>query len=340
MSRLLGGGLDDRLMDRRRFLLTSLAGALAAPSPVRAHAAGKVVRIGFLSLAPAENTTLMKALEERLHELGYAEGKNMLFEYRSAEGRQDRLAPLAAELVLARPDVVIAGVGTLTALSLKAATATIPIVFTSVGDPVGAGVVPNIARPGGNITGLTGQSAEVSGKRLQLLREVVPDSRVIAMLMNPATPFATIAVKETKTAAERLPVRLAILELRSRDELADKFEAAIKARASGMIVSSDPLTYELRRPIAELAAKLQLPAMYGHRDHPEVGGPMSYGASRWAMYRRAAEYVDKILKGALPGDLPVEQPTTFELVINVKTAKTLGLTIPPSLLARADQVIE
>ena len=328
------------MTDRRRFLLTSLAGALVVPRAAESQQAGKVARIGFLSLTPGENTTLMRALQERLQELGYIERKNLLFEYRSAEGRQERLAGLATELARTQPDVLIAGAGTLTALALKAATTTIPIVFTSVGDPVGAGVVPNIARPGGNITGLTGQSAEVSAKRLQLLREVIPDSRLIALLMNPATPFALIALKETRAAAESIHVGLEILELRTRDQLEGKFQAAIKAGASGMIVSSDPLTYELRREIAALETRFRLPTMYGHRDHPEVGGLMSYGASRRAMYRRAAEYADKILKGAKPADLPVEQPTKFELVINLKTAKALGLTIPPSLPARADEVID
>ena len=327
-------------MDRRRFLLTSLAGALAVPCATEAQQQGKVYRIGFLSLIPGENKTLMRALQERLQELGYVEGKNLVFEYRSAEGHQERLAELASELVLARPDVLIAGAGTLAPLALKAATTTIPIVFTSVGDPVGAGVVPNIARPGGNITGLTGQSADVAGKRFQLLREIVPDCRLIAMLMNPATPFAMLALKETRAAADAAHVRLEILELKARDQLADRFESANKARASGMIVSSDPLTYELRHEISHLAAKFRLPTMYGHRDHPHVGGLISYGASRRQMYSRAAEYADKILKGAKPADLPVEQPTTFELVVNLKTAKALGLTIPPSLLARADQIIE
>ena len=327
-------------MDRRRFLLTSVVGGLAGPLTAGAQPAVNIARIAFLSLAPGENTTLMRALSERLHELGYIEGTNLVLEYRSAEGRQDRLAPLAAELARARPDVLIAGAGTLTALALKAATTTTPIVFTSVGDPVGAGVVPSLARPGGNITGLTGQSAEVSAKRLQLLREVIPDSRLIALLMNPATPFATLALRETRAAAERVHVRLETLELRTRDELVAKFESAVKAGASGMIVSSDPLTYELRHQIADLAARFRVPAMYGHRDHPEVGGLMSYGANRRAMYRRAAEYADKILKGARPADLPVEQPTTFELILNLKTARALGLTIPPSLLAQTDQVIE
>ena len=324
---------------RRAFLIASLV-LLAAPHAAEAQPAGKVARIGFLALAPEENTTLMRALQERLQELGYVEGKNLLFEYRSAEGHQQRLAALAAELALARPDVLIAGAGTLTALALKAATTTIPIVFTSVGDPVRAGVVPNIARPGGNITGLTGQSADVAAKRFQLLREVIPHSRRIALLMNPGTPFAMVALKETRAAAESAHVRLDVLELRTRDELVGKFESASNEGALGMIVSSDPLTYELRRQIADLASRFRLPAMYGHRDHPEVGGLMSYGASRRAMYRRAAEYTDRILKGAKPADLPVEQPTTFELIINLKTAKVLGLTIPPSVLTRATHVIE
>jgi ABC-type uncharacterized transport system substrate-binding protein len=327
-------------MDRRRFLLTSLGALFGTSLVAEAQPAGKVYRIGFLALIPGENTTLMKALQERLHELGYVEGKNLIFEYRSAEGRQERLAELASELVLARPDVLVAGAGTLAPLALKAATTTIPIVFTSVGDPIGAGVVASIARPGGNLTGLTGQSADVAAKRFQLLREIVPDSRLIAMLMNPATPFAMLALKETRTAADAAHVRLEVLELKARDQLADRFESATRARASGMIVSSDPLTYELRHEISHLAAKFRLPTMYGHRDHPEAGGLISYGANRRQMYRRAAEYADKILKGAKAANLPVEQPTTFELVINLQTAKALGLTIPPSLLARADQVIE
>ena len=326
-------------MDRRRFLLTSLAGALAAPPTAETQPAGKSHRISFLALTPGEDTTSMKALVERLHELSYSEGKNMIFEYRSAEGRPERLPQLAMELVRARPDVLIAGFGTLTAQAAKAATLTIPIVFTTVGDPVGAGVVASLARPGGNVTGLSGLT-EIGGKRLELLQELIPGKQVVAVLLNPDTPFTRLALSEIKTAAEAERIRLEVLEARTPDQLSGRFVAAIKAGAGGLLVLEDPLMYELRRQISDLAARFRLPAVYTYRDYAQAGGLMSYGTDRRQIYRRAAEYVDKILKGAKPADLPVEQPTRFELVINLRTAKALGLTIPPSLLARADQVIE
>jgi putative ABC transport system substrate-binding protein len=327
------------MMDRRRFLLTSLAGALAPPLVAGAQQARKVYSIGFLALTPGEDTTSMKALVERLHELSYSEGRNVTFEYRSAEGRPERLPQLAMELVRARPDVLIAGFGTLTAQAAKAATTTIPIVFTTVGDPVGAGVVASLARPGGNATGLSGLT-EIGGKRLELLQELIPGKKVVAVLMNPDTPFTRLALKEVTTAAEAERIRLEILEARTPDQVSGRFETAIKAGAGGLLVLEDPLMYDLRRQISDLAAKFRLPAVYTYRDYAQAGGLMSYGTDRRQMYRRAAEYVDKILKGAKPADLPVEQPTKFELVINLQTAKALGLTIPPSLLARADQVIE
>ena len=328
------------MMDRRTFLGVTF-GTLAAPLAAEAQQPGKVYRIGYLALLPGEDVTSpMKAFKERLHELGYIEGKNLIFEYRSAEGRQERLTELGTELARARPDVLVAGSGTLAPLALKGVTTTIPIVFVSVGDPVGAGVVASLARPGGNITGVTGQSADLAAKRLQLLRDLIPGSQLIAVLMNPATPFALLALKETRAAAEILHVRLEILELKTRDQVAGSFEAAIKAGAAGMIVFSDPLTYASRQQIADLAAKFHLPTMSTYRDFTEAGGLISYGPSRRDTYRKAAEYVDKILKGAKPADLPVEQPTKFELVINLKTAKALGLTIPPSMLGRADQIIE
>ena len=313
---------------------------ILGPLAADAQQSGKVYRISFLALLPGEDVTLMKALKERLHELGYIEGRNLIFEYRSAEGRQERLTELATELAQARPDVLIAGAGTLAPLALKGVTTTIPIVFASVGDPVGAGVVASLARPGGNITGVTGQSADLAAKRLQLLRDLIPGSQIIAVLANPATPFALLALKETKVAAEILHVRLEILELKTRDQVANRFEAAIKAGAAGMIVFSDPLTTAVRQQIADLAAKFRLPAIYTYREFAEAGGLISYGPSRRDMYRRTAEYADKILKGAKPADLPVEQPTKFELIINLTTAKALGLTIPQTLLLRADQVIE
>ena len=326
-------------MDRRRFLLASLAGALAAPLGAQAQQAGKVYRISFLALTPGEDTTSMKALVERLHELSYSEARNMTFEYGSAEGRPERLPQLAMELVRARPDVLIAGFGTLTAQAAKAATTTIPIVFTTVGDPVGAGVVASLARPGGNATGLSGLT-EIGGKRLELLQELIPGKQVVAVLMNPDTPFTRLALKEVKTAAEAERIRLVVLEVRTPDQVSGQFVAAVKAGAGGLLVLEDPLVYDLRRQISDLAAKFRLPAVYTYRDYAQAGGLISYGTDRRQIYRRAAEYVDKILKGAKPADLPVEQPTKFELVINLKTAKALGLTIPPSLLARADQVIE
>ena len=326
-------------MDRRRFLLASLAGALAAPLGAQAQQAGKVYRISFLALTPGEDTTSMKALVERLHELSYSEGRNMTFEYGSAEGRPERLPQLAMELVRARPDVLIAGFGTLTAQAAKAATTTIPIVFTTVGDPVGAGVVASLARPGGNATGLSGLT-EIGGKRLELLQELIPGKQVVAVLMNPDTPFTRLALKEVKTAAEAERIRLVVLEVRTPDQVSGQFVAAVKAGAGGLLVLEDPLVYDLRRQISDLAAKFRLPAVYTYRDYAQAGGLISYGTDRRQIYRRAAEYVDKILKGAKPADLPVEQPTKFELVINLKTAKALGLTIPPSLLARADQVIQ
>ena len=264
----------------------------------------------------------------------------MAFDYRSAEGHPERLPQLAIELVRANPDVLIAGFGTLAAQAAKAATKTIPIVFTNLGDPVGAGLVTSLGRPGGNVTGLTDQARDLQGKRLQLLQELTRGNRVIGVLMNPDTPFTALALKEVKIAAEAAHTPLKVLEARTADEVSGRFEDATKAGAAGLLVLEDPLTYSARRQIADLAAKFRLPTMYGYRDFAEAGGLMSYGTDRRQMYRRAAEYVDRILKGAKPADLPVEQPSKFELVINLKTAKALGLTIPTSMLARADQVIE
>ena len=310
-----------------------------APRAGEAQETGKVYRIGYLALAPGEDTTWMKSLLDRLHELGYGEGKNMAFEYRSAEGHLERLPQLAMELVRGRPDVLIAGYGTLAAQAAKAATTTLPIVFTNVGDPVGAGLVSSLGRPGGNVTGLSGLK-ELGGKQLQLLQEVSPGKKTVAVLMNPDTPFARLALKEITTPAAASHTRLEILEARTADEVSRVFPTVVKAGAGGLLVLGDPLMYSLRREIADLSAKFRLPALYVARDWVEAGGLMSYGVDRRQVYRRAAEYVDKILKGAKPADLPVEQPTQFELVINLKTAKALGLTIPQSVLLRADQVIQ
>jgi len=326
-------------VERRAFLGALTGGLLAAPLVAEGQPARKSYRVGFLALTPGEDATSIQPLLERLHELGYREGKNMAFEHRSAEGHAERLPQLAMELVRGSPDVLIAGFGTLTAQAAKAATMTIPIVFTTVGDPVGAGLVSSLGRPGGNVTGLSGVT-EILGKHLQLLKELSPGKQVIAVLMNPETPFTRLALKEIKTAAEADRTRLVILEARTAEQVPREFQAAVTATAGGLLVLGDPLMYSLRREIADLSGKFRLPAVYPSREWVEAGGLVSYGADRRQLYRRAAEYVDKILKGAKPDDLPVEQPTKFELVINRKTAKALGLTIPPSLLQRADQVIE
>ena len=326
-------------MDRRAFIAGVTGGLLAAPLAAEAQPAGKVYRVCFLALTPGEDTTSMQPLLERLHELGYGEGKNMAFEYRSAEGHPERLSQMARELVRGRPDVLIAGFGTLTAQAAKAATMTIPIVFTTVGDPVGAGLVSSLGRPGGNVTGLSGVT-EILSKHLQLLKELSPGKQVIAVLMNPETPFTRLALKEIKTAAEAHRIRVVILEARTAEQVPREFQAAVTATAGGLRVLGDPLMSSLRREIADLSAQFRLPAVYPSREWAEAGGLLSYGADLRQLYRRAAEYVDKILKGARPGDLPVEQPTKFELAINLNPATALGLTIPPSLLQRADQVIE
>jgi len=328
--------------NRREFI--NLVGGAAAAWPLGARAqqqsGGKSHRVGFLALVPGEDTTLMKALLERLHELGYSEGANLIFEYRSAEGRPERLAPLAMELVQAKPDVLVAGFGTLAAKAAKAATTTIPVIFTTVGDPLGAGIITSLGRPGGNVTGLTDQARDVQGKRLQLLLELIPGTNEIAVLLNPDTPFSRLALEEAKTAAEYGHIRLLVLEARTADQIAERIEQAAKASAAGLLILEDPLIYSIRGKIADLATRSRLPTMSVYRDSVEAGALMSYGPDRRQIYRRAAEYVDKILKGAKPADLPVEQPTKFELIVNRKTAKALGLEVPDKLLSLADEVIE
>ncbi len=326
-------------MNRREFI-ASLAGALAWPLVARAQQATKSYQIGYLALLPGEDAVLVKPLLQRLQELGYAVGTNLMFEYRSAEGRAERLPQLAAEFVSLKPDVLIAGFGTLTAQASKAATSTIPVVFTSVGDPLGAGVVASLSRPSGNVTGQSSQASEIGGKRLQILNELVPGRKMVAALLNPNAPFSVLALQELRAAAAPRLQRLEVFEATTADQVATGIEAAAKAGAAGLITLEDPLLLGLRRQIADLTAKVRLPTVYGNRDFAEAGGLMSYAVDRRQQSRRAAEYVDRILKGAKPADLPVEQPTKFELVINLKAAKSLDLTIPANLLAIADEVIE
>jgi putative ABC transport system substrate-binding protein len=323
---------------KRRDLLAGVALVAAGASPTFTRA-GQPHRLAYLALLPDENATLMRLLLDRLRELGYRDGPDLIVGYRSAEGNPERLPELASELVAWHPDVLVAGFGTLTAKAAKAATAAIPIVFTTAGDPLGAGLVASLGRPGGNITGLTDQAADIGGKRLGLLREAVPAAVDFAVLMNPDTPYAALALREIQqSAGASLSVR--VLEARTPHKVVDRLGEVENVGTGGLLVLEDTLMISMRRQIAELAVQHRLASIYQFRESVEAGGLMSYGPDRRRIYARAAEYVDKILKGAKPADLPVEQPTKFELVINLKTAKALGLTVPQSIFARADEVIE
>ena len=325
-------------MARRPWLVAALVlGIFLAPLAAAAQPPAKVPRIGVLTTA-SSISHLLQAFRQGLAELGYAEGRNIVLEYRSAEGNAERLPDLAAELARLKVDVIVAG-GTPGTQAAQQATTTIPIVMIGVADPVRTGFVGSLARPGRNITGLTSITPDLAGKRLQLLKEVVPGASHVAILSNPATPYAGLVVRETGNAARTLAVQLQPLEVRSPDELDGVFAAATKGRAEALIVVEDPFTLSHRAGIVTLAAKHRLPAMYGFREFVDAGCLISYAANLSDMYRRAATYVDKILKGHNPADLPVEQPTKFELVINLKTAKTLGFKIPQSVLVRADEVI-
>ena len=324
-------------MQRREFI-TLLGGAAAAwPLVARAQNVTKSYRLAFLALRAGQESAVVK---QRLDELGYAEGKNLIVDFRSADGQPERLVALATELVQTNPDVIVTGFGTLTAKAAQAATVTIPVVFTTVGDPIGAGIVKSLNRPGGNITGLTDQATEITGKRLQIMQQLLPGIRIVAVLVNPDTPFSALALQDLRAAAAASGPRLEVCEVRMADQLSTSIEAAAKVGATGLMILEDPLLVSLRGQIADLAAKLRLVATYGNREFVDAGGLLSYGTDRRQLYRRAAEMVEKILKGEMPANIPVERPTKFELVINRKTANALGVTIPQTLLATADEVIE
>jgi putative tryptophan/tyrosine transport system substrate-binding protein len=329
------------VIDRRTFLAGTGAVLLAAPLAAEAQQAGKVWRIGLLSSASSSaGVARLEAFRHGLHELGYREGQNLAIEYRWAEGREDHLSALAADLVRLRVDLIVTQ-GTLATLVARRTTATIPIVFAVAGDPLGAGLVASLARPGGNVTGLAVMGSEMTAKRLELLREVVPTVTRIAALWNPGNPSSIPELKETETAARALGMQIQSVEVRDARMLDRAFTAMARERARAVIVLSDSMLFGQRKQIADLAAQKRLPGIAWTREFAENGGVlMVYGPDVAEMHRRAATYVDRILKGTKPGDLPVEQPTKFELVINLKTAKALGLTIPPSLLRRADEVIQ
>jgi putative ABC transport system substrate-binding protein len=299
----------------------------------------KVPRIGMvLSGTLASDRSGNDAFKQGLHELGHVEGQNIVIEYRYAEGKLDRLPALVAELARLKVDVIVVQ-GTEPALAAKQYTSTIPIVMAHVGDPVGRGIIASLARPGGNITGLTSASPDLSGKRLELLKETVPGLSRVGVLWNPASQGATANFKETEASARTLGMNVQSLEVRSSNDVESALKAATGKRAHGLIVVEFAGLSAYSRRIVELATKSRLPTMFAQGAHVESGGLMYYGPNFPDLYRRAATYVDKILKGAKPADLPVEQPKKFEFVVNLKTAKQIGLTIPPNVLARADKVI-
>jgi len=316
-------------------------GLFAAPLVAEGQQAGKVPRIGWLGGPTRESAEpFVQAFQRGLKDLGWVEGQNIVIEWRFAGGRAERLPDLAAELVRLQVDLIVVP-STPTALAAKNATKTIPLVTVGVGDPVGLGLVASLARPGGNITGLTSVvSPETAGKQLELLKEAVPKVSRVAVLWNPATPGTALFLKETEVASRALGVQLQSLEARSLNDFDSAFAAMTTKRAGALLVLGDVMFVTHRVRPADLAAKSRLPAMYTLREYVEAGGLMSYGPITPELFRRVATYVDKILKGAKPADLPVEQPTKFELVINIKSAKALGLTIPQSMFIRADEVIQ
>ncbi len=326
-------------MRRIFFHLALSALLLAFYFPVEAQQAKKVPRIGYLTVASlSSNVARVEAFRQGLRELGYVEGKNIVIEWRSAEGKFERQGELAAELVRLKVDVIVSSGPTMTRAA-KEATATIPIVMAQDTDPVGNGFVASLARPGGNITGLSALSSELSGKQLELLKEIVPKLSRVAVLGNSTEPGNPKTLKEIELAAGAFGVQLQSLNVLNPRDIETAFRAGTKAHADALLVLSSPALADHRSQIANLALKSRLPVMYYSQAFVDVGGLMSYGTSFTHLSHRAATYVDKILKGAKPADLPVEQPTKFEFVINLKAAKQIGLTIPPTVLARADKVI-
>ena len=321
-------------------LIATLAlGILGMPLAAGAQQAGKVYRVGFLWDSPAVWPHALEGFRQGLRDLGWVEGRNIVVEYRWAEGRFDRLPGLVEELVRLKVDVIVAPTS-IYAAAAKRATSTIPIVFASHADPIGSGHVASLARPGGNITGLSLMMTETNAKGLELLKEAVPGLSRVAVLWDPATPSHRPGLEAVEGAARALGLRLQPLAVRNATEFDSAFAAIVRERAGGVLVLSTPLFMGGARRLADLAMKHKLPTMFGPKEHVEAGGLMSYSPDRADLYRRAATYVDKLLKGAKPADLPVEQPMRFELVVNMKTAKALGLTFPQTILIRTTQVIQ
>ncbi len=327
-------------MEKKILLFALAISFLASVHLAEAQQPKKVPRIGYLSAAsPSAIAARTEAFRRGLRELGYVEDKNIVIEWRYAEGKLDRLPALAAELVRLKVDVIVSA-GPTPTRAAKEATSTIPIVMAADSDPVGSGFVASIARPGGNITGLSTLAPEISGKQVELLKEIVPTLSRVAVFGTSTDPGNTQSLRETELAAAALGVRLQFLDVPSLKDVETAFRAASKGRANAVLVLNSPVFISQRTQLANLAVRSRLPAMYYRREYVEDGGFMSYGVSYTDLDRRAATYVDKILKGTKPADLPVEQPIKFELVINLKAANQIGLTIPPNVLVRADRVIK
>lgn len=323
-------------MNRRDFV--GLLASAAAAYPLSTQAQSKIFRVAMLTLDTSENADRIKGL---LGELGYTDGRNLAFVHRSADDNPARLAALAEELVRDKPDVLVAGWGTLAPKALKSATSSIPIVFVTVGDPIGAGLVQSLAHPGGNVTGLSGQSTEFKSKQLELLLTCVPNQQVVGVLLNPDTPYTALALKQLTAAAEKMGVRLEILQVRQAAEFtAESMDRLVLRGATSLLIVEDPVANTIRDEVIAQARRLHLATITGLAGYAQAGALMVYGTDLSENDRRAAGYVDKILKGASPGDLPVEQPTKFRLVLNLKTARAFGRELPPSILVAADEVIE
>jgi putative ABC transport system substrate-binding protein len=325
-------------MDRRAFIGSVACGVLTAPLAGRAQQVGKVYRIGILEAIPAaQNAANLDALRKGLRGFGYVEGRNLIIDYRSADGHAERFPALASELVRLKAELIVTR-GTPAAQAAKKATGTIPVIMATMGDP--RAIVASFAHPGGNITGVTTFSTELTAKRIELLKEVVPNLTRVALLHNLANPAAPPEWEEIKAAARALGVAAELLDMRSQGDLGRAFDLAVQRHVDALIVGADGLTQMHRQAIVDSAARYRLPAAYPAREFVEAGGLIAYAVNYPDLYFRLASFVDKVFKGAKPGELPVEQPTKFELVINLKTAKTLGVTIPQSLLLRADEVIQ
>jgi putative tryptophan/tyrosine transport system substrate-binding protein len=324
-----------KVMLALRFALS--VGLMVLPFAVEAQQAGRVWRIGSFSPAGGD-PALEGAFLDALRNLGYVEGNNLIVERRYAYNRVDRLPVVAAELVDLKVDLIIA-TGTVAPLAVKKIPSTIPVVIWSAGDPVGTGIVASLARPGGNITGLTIDSPELAGKRLQLLKEMLPGVARVGVIWNAANPYSAVVLRETQKAALLLGIAIQSIEVRGPSDFDSAFGAAVKGDLGGLVVVEDPLTFTQMERIVSFAATQKLPVMYGMKEFVSAGGLIAYGPSYPDLLRRAAIYVDKILKGANPAELPIEQPTKFELAINAKTAKAIGTTVPQSLLLRADEIV-